>query len=50
MEEKVDFLDSRVINVISETREYDMEKIYVGENLHRYRLSGNRYLRLEFKV
>lgn len=23
-----------------------MEKIYVGENLHRYRLSGNRYLRL----
>ena len=43
---KVDFLDSRVINVISETREYDMEKIYVGENLHRYRLSGNRYLRL----
>ena len=43
---KVDFLDSRGINVISETREYDMEKIYVGENLHRYRLSGNRYLRL----
>lgn len=43
---KVDFGDSRVINVISETREYDMEKIYVGENLHRYRLSGNRYLRL----
>lgn len=44
--ELIDFSKSEIIKVISETKEHKMEKIYVGENLHRYWLSGNRYLRL----
>jgi len=32
--------------ITDEKAEREMEKIYVGENLHRYKLKGNRYIKL----
>ena len=42
----IDFADSKIVNVISERKKEGMRKIYVGENLHRYMMSGHRYLKL----
>lgn len=42
----INFDDSKIVKVISERKKADMEKIYVGENLHRYMMTGQRYLKL----
>lgn len=42
----IDFNDSKIVKVISERKKMGMKKIYVGENLHRYIMSGHRYLKL----
>lgn len=42
----IDFTESHITKVISEKKEEEMEKIYVGENLHRYMMNGHRYLKL----
>lgn len=42
----IDFTDSKIVKVISERKKEGMRKIYVGENLHRYIMSGHRYLKL----
>lgn len=42
----IDITDSNIIKVISERKKEGMRKIYVGENLHRYMMSGHRYLKL----
>ena len=42
----IDFADSKIVKIISERKKEGMRKIYVGENLHRYMMSGHRYLKL----
>ncbi|MCM1302910.1 MAG: N-6 DNA methylase [Lachnospiraceae bacterium] len=42
----IDFADSKIIKIISERKKEGMREIYVGENIHRYMMSGHRYLML----
>lgn len=42
----IDFIDSKIVKVISERKKEGMKKIFVGENLHRYMMSGYRFLKL----
>lgn len=45
----IDFADSEIIKIVSESKKEGMRKIYVGENLHRYMMSGHRYIKLGVK-
>ncbi len=43
---KIQFEESNIMNIISEEKMENMEKIFVGENIQRYYTKGNRYIKL----